>query len=187
MEFSHREKTLIDFLISFYKDKVLIIRDIINQDTPLSLRLLDWLVTNYSKKYNVIYQLTDKRGNIFYFNIYLDYKNQLKAYSKKFFDPFCRQKRILININTLNWKYFNSKTDRIDNNNIVTTIGQLNFFKWFLENKIYEYAINNIKLIDMDMNNTMMLKNKDKRTVLSPCAVKGVFTNDHKITVSFTS
>ena len=99
MSFTSKEETLINFLLNYYKTKITLFSDIIYQNTPLSLRLLDWLVTNYSKKYNIIYPLNNSNETV-YFNIYLDYKNQLKAYSKKFFDPFCRQKRLIINTNT---------------------------------------------------------------------------------------
>lgn len=182
MDFSEKEKTLIDYLLIFYKNKLNFLEEILNQKTPLSLRLIDWLVTNYSKKYNIIYGL-QKDQDSKYFNIYLDYKNQLKAYSKKFFDPFCRQKRLMININTLTWKVYDEKN--VNSNYIVSTVGQLNFFKWFIENKIYEYALSNIKLIDLDMINTMNSKNKDRRTVLSPSAVKGIYTTSQNITIKF--
>ncbi len=182
MFFSEKEKTLIGYLLIFYRNKIQLLYDILKQKTQLSLRLIDWLVTNYSKKYNVIYTLQKNNENT-YFNIYLDYKNQLKAYSKKFFDPFCRQKRIMININNLSWCEYD--VEKCNDNFLVTTVGQLNFFKWFIENKIYEYAVYNVKLVDMDMNNTMIGKNKDKRTVLSPSAVKGVYTTTENITVKF--
>ena len=55
----------------------------------------------------------------------MNYKSQLKAFSKKQFDPFCRRKRI--------------KFDYEKSKNIITTIGQLNFFKWIIENKILDY------------------------------------------------
>lgn len=184
MSFSNREETLVNFLLTYYRNKMPLLRDIVYQNTPLSLRLLDWLVTNYSKKYNIIYPLYKSNGEVIYFNIYLDYKNQLKAYSKKYFDPFCRQRRIIIDINTLKWKEYNPDVIREDKE-IVTTVGQLNFFKWVIENKIYEYAINNITLIDSDMNTTLMNKRKDKRTVLSPSAVKGVYTNNYNVTIKF--
>ena len=184
MSFSTREETLVNFLITFYKNKMVFLKDIIYQNTPLSLRLLDWLVTNYSKKYNIIYPLHRSNGEITYFNIYLDYKNQLKAYSKKYFDPFCRQRRIVIDINTLRWTEYNN--DYITGvKDIVTTVGQLNFFRWVLENKIFDYALNNIKLIDSDMNTTLLNKRKDKRSVLSPSAVKGVYTNNYNVTIKF--
>ncbi len=185
MSFTTKEETLVNFLLNYYKTKITLFKDIIYQNTPLSLRLLDWLVTNYSKKYNIIYPLISSNETI-YFNIYLDYKNQLKAYSKKFFDPFCRQKRLIINTQTFKWReYPNNTLDDISENEIVTTVGQLNFFRWFIDNKILDYALNNIKLIDSDMINTMSYKKKGKRTVLSPSAVKGIYTNKCAITIKF--
>jgi hypothetical protein len=194
---SKKEETLIEFLIIFYKDRIEILKDIIYQNNPLSLRLIDWLVTNYSKKYNIIYPINKNGEDVVYFNIYLDYKNQLKAYSKKFFDPFCRQKRIIIDCETFLWKeYFDSESDSNSNSNsnsnhvnvnnfVITTVGQLNFFRWFLENKIFEYAIANIKLIDFDMSSVFINKKKGKRIVLSQNAVKGVFTSSQIVTLKF--
>jgi len=186
MTLTLKEETILGFLLIFYKDKIEILKDIVYQNNPLSLRLIDWLVTNYSKKYNIIYPIVKNNTEIIYFNIYLDYKNQLKAYSKKFFDPFCRQRRIIIDCNTFNVKEFNDDIINIDKNNyIVTTVGQLNFFRWFLENKIFEYAISNIKLIDFDMGTVITNKKKGKRIVLSQSAVKGVFTSSQNVTLKF--
>jgi hypothetical protein len=186
MTLTLKEETILGFLLIFYKDKIEILKDIVYQNNPLSLRLIDWLVTNYSKKYNIIYPIVKNNTEIIYFNIYLDYKNQLKAYSKKFFDPFCRQRRIIIDCNTFNVKEFEEDILNIDKNNyIVTTVGQLNFFRWFLENKIFEYAISNIKLIDFDMGTVITNKKKGKRIVLSQSAVKGVFTSSQNVTLKF--
>ena len=191
---SKKEEILIEFLILFYKDRIEILKDIIYQNNPLSLRLIDWLVTNYSKKYNIIYPINKKGEDVIYFNIYLDYKNQLKAYSKKFFDPFCRQKRIIIDCESFSWKEYsepdpdstNDSTNILNKNNfVITTVGQLNFFRWFLENKIFEYAIANIKLIDFDMSSVFINKKKGKRIVLSQNAVKGVFTSSQVVTLKF--
>ena len=63
---------------------------------------------------------------------------KLKAYSKKKFDPFCRWERI-------NVPYKNETC-------IQTTLGQLNFFKWTIENKILDYIEENYKIIENDMN-----------------------------------
>ena len=182
MSFTSKEETLVNFLLNYYKTKIILFKDIIYQNTPLSLRLLDWLVTNYAKKYNIIYPLSNANDTI-YFNIYLDYKNQLKAYSKKFFDPFCRQKRLIINTHTFKWREFSN--DNISDQEIVTTVGQLNFFRWFIDNKILDYALSNIKFIDADMIHTMLSKKKGKRSVLSPSAVKGIYTNKCPITIKF--
>jgi hypothetical protein len=66
------------------------IRTILDGTSDISLRLIDWFVTNYAKKYNVAYITKDQKHVI----VYLSYKSHLKAYSKKKFDPFCRTKRI---------------------------------------------------------------------------------------------
>ena len=182
---SKKEEILIEFLILFYKDRIQILKDIIYQNNPLSLRLIDWLVTNYSKKYNIIYPLFKNNGDIQYFNIYLDYKNQLKAYSKKFFDPFCRQKRIIIDCESFLWKEYDDSVVLDKKDYIITTVGPLNFFRWFLENKIFDYAILNIKLIDFDMSSVFINKKKGKRIVLSQSAVKGVFTSPQNVVIKF--
>lgn len=182
MSFTSKEETLINFLLNYYKIKIVLFKDIIYQNTPLSLRLLDWLVTNYAKKYNITYPIV-KNNETVYFNIYLDYKNQLKAYSKKFFDPFCRQKRLVIN--TINFKWKEYIDEAVAENEIITTVGQLNFFRWFIDNKIMDYALSNIRFIDADMLNTMTSKKKGKRSVLSPSAVKGIYTNKYPITIKF--
>ena len=176
---------LLQFLFSFYKieKNMTIFYQIVSQNSVLSLRLLDWLITNYSKKYNIMYPIINK-GEKNYFNIYLSYKNQLKAYSKKYFDPFCRRDRIIINKETLNCEEYDDQ-EYNKQENIVTTVGQLNFFKWFIENKVLDYSINNIKSIDDDMNMTLHAKKKYKRRELSESAVKGVFTSPARVAIKF--
>ena len=96
------------------------------------------------KKYNIFWINNDDR-----FVVYLNYKLQLKAYSKKLFDPFCRRERI----------YFNYNNDNENDNNekkyLITTVGQLNFFKWMIENNIIDYIIKNYENIESDMHNTI--------------------------------
>ncbi len=133
--YSTQKNLLFDKLANWYKksknfSKML---NIINGNSTISLRIIDWFTTNYSKKFFVSYSINNKR-----FNVYNDYKLQLKAFSKKRFDPFCRWDRISIPYNDVE---------------IMTTIGQLNFFKWAIENKIIEYIEENIKDIESDMNN----------------------------------
>ena len=110
-----------------------IIKEVINGKHRISLRLLDWFVTNYSKKNNTCIQKTNGE----YLKVYLSYRAQLKAYSKQQFDPFRRRERIS----------FIYDTDK----NLETTIGQLNFFRWVLENNIIEYIYENIYDIEQDM------------------------------------
>ena len=92
----------------------------LNGEAPLSLRIIDWFVTKYSRKNFVRYQLNGQD-----FLVYLSYKGQLKAYSKQYFDPNCRRERIMFKIP--------------NHEQFMTTIGKLNFFRWALESKILEY------------------------------------------------
>ena len=113
------------------KKNIELMLPIINGKSKISLRVIDWFVTNYSKKNNIYYNLKSKDGNIKPFFVYLDYKQQLKGYSKKKFDPFCRRERI----------------NFIDHNNnkIETTVGQLNFFKWAIQKGILTYIESNLE------------------------------------------
>jgi hypothetical protein len=92
----------------------------LNGEAPLSLRIIDWFVTKYSRKNFVRYQLNGQD-----FLVYLSYKGQLKAYSKQYFDPNCRRERIMFKIP--------------GHEQFMTTIGKLNFFRWALESKILDY------------------------------------------------
>lgn len=178
---------LLESLMEYYSKNINILTNIITQKNILSLRILDWLVTNYSKKHNIVYTIQKNDLNI-NFNIYLDYKNQLKAYSKKYFDPFCRRDRILINIKDLTWKITNSNKQKANTDyELITTVGQLNFFKWFIENNVLKYAIENIEHIDKDMMETLNKSKKEsKRKELSKSASKSMFTYDSKIVVDFS-
>ena len=173
-----RETLLFQSLIKFYsiKSNLDTLLPIIEQKSNISLRILDWLVTNYSKKYNVTYEIY-KNGIKNLFFIYLSYKNQLKAYSKKYFDPFCRRNRIVINLSTLSDERSGT---------ITTTIGQLNFFRWFIENKLLSYVLINVNKIDEDMNITLKTNSKDyKRKALSNSNVKNINIISNKFIVSF--
>jgi hypothetical protein len=128
---------LLNKLLIFYKntdyfDKMI---SIINGTSKISLRIVDWFVTNYSKKNYCIIENYETNER---FKVYNDYKLKLKAYSKKKFDPFCRWDRI-------NVPYKDTMC-------VQTTLGQLNFFKWTIENNILEYIENNYATIENDMN-----------------------------------
>ena len=129
---------LLNNLLKFYAqdDNMDYMLRIINGESKISLRIIDWFATNYAKKYYTLYSIhnTGRR-----FKVYVDYKLKLKAYSKKRFDPFCRWDRI--NVPYKDDKY------------IQTTIGQLNFFKWALENDVIRYIEENYVNIEKDMNN----------------------------------
>src|ERR1044071_1260010 len=63
---------------------------IIDGDSDISIRLLDWFVANYSKKNNTSYKIKINNSKES-FVVHNEYKNKLNGYSKDYFDPFCRR------------------------------------------------------------------------------------------------
>lgn len=130
-------------LLTFFKrndfEPLKIMLDVINGESAISLRIIDWFSTNYAKKNYTVYTIPENGSKPERrFKVYLDYKLNLKAYSKKRFDPFCRWDRIA-------FPYLN-------NSYIQTTVGQLNFFKWAIENNVIHYIEANYREIEHDMN-----------------------------------
>lgn len=109
---------------------------ILQGSSQISLRLVDYFVTNYSKKFNTSYMLNGR-----HFLVYFNYKRELNAYSKRLFDPFCRRERIMFQARGIE--------------PFVTTVGQLNFFRWFIEKSIYEHVCSHREEIEKDMNSTL--------------------------------
>lgn len=137
---SSKHDLLMDSLTKFFKvqENIRAMLPIVQGKSPISLRILDWFVTNYCKKRNIVLDVVNESGNTRRLMIYLDYKSQLKAYSKKQFDPFCRRERI---------RFVYQKSQEL-----ITTVGQLNFFRWLISNQILDYIQQNIDDIEEDMN-----------------------------------
>ena len=214
---------------------------IIQSTSKISLRMIDWFITNYAKSKNIRYISNNSN-----FRVHHNYKSQLKAYSKKRFDPFCRRERIAFQYNFLNienicdnnnklvyiysnenmfinesniiWSDFKSKFnnnikeininninnneinileniknlnlpvivkidslsniteytfDKLDYNKlinfcqetIITTVGQLNFFRWSIDNSVLDYIDNNYNLIEQDMIINGKKSAKDKKKI----------------------
>ena len=57
---------LLNKLTEFYKDVDYLetMMRIINGETKISLRIVDWFVTNYAKKYYTVYELPIKKSNM---------------------------------------------------------------------------------------------------------------------------
>jgi hypothetical protein len=163
---------LMKSLTDFYSNSLYIeqIKNIIDQNSVISLRILDWFITNYSKKHRTI--INNK------IDVYQNYKLQLKSFSKRQFDPFCRKNKIIF--------YYN------DTEYIETSCGQLCFFRWCFENDILNYVKGNLSIIEQDMKNSLKSKkNKkeeescQKRQPLSISASRSVSKQTVKYTVKF--
>jgi hypothetical protein len=168
---------LMKSLTEFYSNSIYIeqIKSIIDQNSVISLRILDWFITNYSKKHRTI--INGSKGSI---DVYQNYKLQLKSFSKKQFDPFCRKNKIIF--------YYN------DQDYIETSCGQLCFFRWCFENDILNYVKSNLSTIEQDMKISLKSKktkksnetdSAQKRQPLSISASRSVSKTNVKYTVKF--
>ena len=175
---------LMTSLSKFYANEknIDILLPIVQGCSNISLRVLDWFVTNYCKKNNTVINFQRDGKNVKVI-VHLDYKNQLKAYSKKQFDPFCRRERI-------NFIYGKG-------NELLTTVGQLNFFRWAIENNLLQHIEEHLEEIELDMNTCLRTekvegeenateKKRKKRHELSISASKSVSRHNVKITVEFS-
>lgn len=158
-----------------------------NSRRHISLRVIEWFVTNYAKKYGINWTKEENiRGQqtLSQFNVFLSYKSQLNAYSKKQFDPFCRRKRIEFEYND-------------NGDTITTTIGQLNFFRWAIDNEIIKYVEENQQDIEADMNESIRqnyqnenldqdgVRRRKKRNELSKSATRKLNIHNYPIMLSF--
>lgn len=96
--------------------------DILEKKGGISLRNLEWFITNYSRQRNLSFVTHEGKR----FTVHCSYKSTLDGYSKKLFDPFCRAEKI-------NFKIPNTEK------NIKTTVAQLNFIRWCIKNSIIDY------------------------------------------------
>jgi hypothetical protein len=130
---------------------------------------MDWFVTNYAKEKYLIYtavkymdtgalvlitnalnssggvvdtqtdeQYDNPNLKVTHVNVHKEYKLKLKAYSKKRFDPFGRGDKIYIPFE--------------HQMNVDSTLCQMNFFKWVLDNHVLDYIKTYHKDIEKDMN-----------------------------------
>lgn len=179
-------------LLAFYaeSDNLDQMTNIVNGESRISLRLIDWFVTNYAKKNFTVYMIPAQnkcstiingQEGVERFKVHDRYKQELIAYSKERFDPFSRRERIEIPCT--------------DGSVLKTTIGQLNFFKWAIENQVIKYIENNYAAIEADMNeHKKNSANKDasdqstrkKREELSVSACKTIKKEQVQIVVKFS-
>ena len=173
-----RQDFIVQNLQTFYNETGNLekITPILKGESPISLRLVDWFITNYAKKNNTSYMMGTKQ-----FLVHFNYKRELKAYSKKLFDPSCRRDRIMF--------------EALNQPSIMTTVGQLNFFRWFIEKKILDYIEENRTAIEADMNASIkehyskdgkkLQSGRRQRTELSRSAMKVVNQHEMNVIVSF--
>ena len=170
MPIEKKHDILLKSLLEFYKkDKNMnLLAQCVLKQGNVSLRIIDYLCTNYAKNECVLYYLQPKDKSPF--NLYLQYRSQLKAYSKMQFDPFRRHNRI-----TIPCKYG-------ENGKLETTVAQLNFFKWAIENKVLDYLENETNRKKIEKH---MVSKQEKSTKPQVKELSGK-TKRHNIQVTVT-
>jgi hypothetical protein len=120
-----RSDILLESIKNFYNDEKnsRYLYDILEKRKGISLRNLEWFITDYSKKKNLAYTTSDGKN----FSVHCAYKSSLDGYSKKLFDPFCRTQK------------FEYEIPNSDGIKIQTTVAQLNFIKWCIQHNIIDY------------------------------------------------
>jgi hypothetical protein len=136
--------------------------------SKISLRVIDWFVTNYSKKNQIIYKIKENNEES-YINIHTHYKSQLNAYGKKFIDPFCRGKdRILFKVS--------------ESQCVLTNLSQLNFFRWAVQYNVIQYIDKYYTNIVKDMTETLSsTPSSNKRRIFASNSVKSIQKYDEGI------
>jgi hypothetical protein len=177
MPIENKQDMLLKKLMVFYKktENMKQFMNVINNTDGISLRIIDYLCTNYAKTCDVVYYIDKKTP----FNLYLQYRSQLKAYSKLQFDPFRRHTRIKISV----------PESLCPSGSLETTVAQLNFFKWAIENKVIAYLQDkeNFKQVEEHMNAVTKPKcKKDNTSKMHIKSKKNVSAKRHNINVTVT-
>ena len=133
----HKKKHRLQNIIEYFNEARLrdVLLPVLSKRGILSLRALDWLVTNYSKKKPVVYNVTPPNCPEVVVNMYRSYKTWLWNHKRKNFDPFRRGQRIFFTL---------------DDDTYESTVGQLNFFFWASRYGVLDYAQRHIREIEKD-------------------------------------
>jgi hypothetical protein len=134
-----------------------------NDPDGVSHRVMEWFVVNYSKAYNVSYDLNGKQ-----FNVYNSYRNYMSSLLKVRFDMFCRTGLGKGRTGMAIIKTFDDITK--EHLEIATNLRQMNFYKWAITHGVLDYAKRHKDLIAQDMKKT--LSKKRPRVLLPDGTVK---------------
>lgn len=144
---SKRETMLLAMLEREYTEEVAasVLRPLVTQTSPVSLRALDWAVVNWSKQHNVVCSsLTPGQMT----NIHLSYRRTLAHWKRRLFDPFRRRARVEV---------------RVGDQTLETTLGQANFALWCYRTGVLAYVLNHVEEIERDMNRVSQRQRQQRR------------------------
>ena len=114
------------------------------------MRLLDWLVTNFSKDKAVVIEIRDREDRLLKIvNVHSEYKRQRGECKKRLFDCFAKRHRICYDL---------------DGRIFTTTVAQANFIHWAITNKVIDYARMFKAEINAHMNEMKSKRAVEKKT-----------------------
>jgi len=133
-------------------------------ESKISIRLIEWFVSVYSMNNRVDWFVDDGE----FFSVYPDYQDMMSDNTKQLFDPFCRKWRKERRKNKKGESfmvkvYHGIKFYYTDTEYLITTVAQLNFFKWFISNKVLDYMIEHKDELCLEMNQYNHEKKKRKK------------------------
>jgi hypothetical protein len=122
------------------------------QVCDVSLRILDFCCTNFAKKTGVVLvsRAADGRRAVHLFSLYKDW---LRHFRRRSFDPFRRRERILF------------EHPQRPGEALETTVAQLNFLRWARAYGVVDFARGNLAKIEVDMNAVL---GRGKRAAAAP-------------------
>ena len=80
---NRKQDVLMEYLSKFYEKNDRYIEDflkVIAPESKISLRVIDWFVTNYSKKFNIMYEIANINGSNKIVENYSEKKRQFIVY-----------------------------------------------------------------------------------------------------------
>ena len=136
---SKKQRLILEKLSPFYTEERIrsVLLPLIHRTDSVSLRALEWVCTNYSKKHNIV---CDAKEGVF--NIHDGYTLSLSHFRRRNFDPFRRRERIKV-------VYGEEEGEWVE-----TTVGQLNFVHFAHERGVISFTRVNLDDIERDMNET---------------------------------
>lgn len=177
---------------------------IVLHQSPVTLSLIDWLCINYGKSKDIHYSLIGDPRDPKDFYIWENYNNNLDDFGRPCFDSFCRNQRILVEYESqsdmisisdpyslrIEWDSKKNVGTRMMGGKkmvyLVTSVGQLIFFWWAINNRVIEYCEEHLDDIKQHMAvNKQKPKDGPKRRKLTQQAQKSWFVKKVSIVLKY--
>lgn len=144
---THRERGLLSKLQREYTPDIAasVLRPLLTQESPVSLRVLDWAVVNWSKQHNVVCASLVPGETT---TVHYAYRSALGFWKRRLFDPFRRRMRVSVRIG-----------DEVHE----TTLGQANFVLWAYHTGVLAYVLCHVRDIEADQNRVSQRQKRERR------------------------